>query len=46
MTAVFSFLILGERLTMTGITGALIILACVAAETLPSDHVKREGACR
>ena len=31
-TAVFSFLILRERLTAVGMLGALIILACVAAE--------------
>ena len=32
LTAVFSFLILRERLTGAGMLGALIILACVAAE--------------
>ena len=31
-TAVFSFLILRERLSAAGILGALLILACVAAE--------------
>ena len=31
-TAVFSFLILRERLSAAGVLGALIILACVAAE--------------
>jgi len=34
MTAVFSFFILGERLSGAGILGAVIILVCVIAETL------------
>lgn len=34
MTAFFSRLVLGERLSAAGVAGAGIILACVAAETL------------
>jgi len=38
MTAVFSFFLLGERLSPAGITGSAIILACVIASTLiPAD---------
>lgn len=37
MTAVFSRLILEERLSAAGMTGAVLILACVAAETLLPD---------
>lgn len=37
MTAFFSFLILGERLNLAGLTGAAILLACVVAETLMKD---------
>ena len=38
MTAFFSFLILGERLSPAGIAGSVIILVCVIASTLiPSD---------
>lgn len=33
VTAVFSFLLLGEKLTPTGMAGAAIILLCVAAES-------------
>lgn len=33
MTAVFAFFILGERLNLVGTIGAIIILACVTAET-------------
>ena len=33
MTAVFSFFLLGERLTAIGIIGAVIILLCVAGES-------------
>ena len=36
MTALFSYLILGERLSAAGIAGAAVILLCVAAETLLS----------
>ncbi len=38
MTAFFSFLILGERLSFAGLVGAGILLACVAAETLMTDE--------
>ena len=34
LTAVFSFFLLGERLTTAGFIGAAIILLCVVAETL------------
>ena len=34
MTALFSFLLLGERLSAAGLIGAAILLGCVAAETL------------
>lgn len=38
MTALFSFMILGERLTLAGSVGAAVIAACVAAEALlPED---------
>ena len=37
MTALFSRVILGERLTAAGICGAAVILLCVAAETLIKD---------
>ena len=33
MTAIFSFFLLGERLSATGIIGAVIIIVCVAAST-------------
>lgn len=33
MTAMFSFVLLGERLSVAGIAGAAILLCCVAAET-------------
>ncbi len=33
MTAFFSFLILGEKLNLTGIIGAAVIILCVALET-------------
>ena len=39
MTATFSFVLLGERLTPVGITGAVILLGCVAAETWMKDDV-------
>lgn len=38
MTAFFSFLILGERLSPAGMLGAGILLACVVAETLMNDE--------
>lgn len=38
MTALFSFLLLGERLALPGLVGAGLIVACVAAESLlPED---------
>ena len=37
MTAFFSFLILGERLTAAGFAGAALILLCVSAEILSAD---------
>ena len=37
-TAVFSFLILRERLSAAGVIGALIILTCVAAEILADSR--------
>lgn len=37
LTAFFSYLILGERLSLPGVIGAWIILGCVAAETLMKD---------
>ena len=46
MTAAFSFLLLGERLTAAGMAGALIILACVAAETILPKYTQREGIFR
>lgn len=38
MTALFSFFMLGERLSTPGLVGAVLIVACVAAESLlPED---------
>ena len=37
MTAMFSRLLLGEQLSTPGILGAVIILLCVAAETMMKD---------
>lgn len=37
MTALFSWLILGERLSALGLLGAAILLGCVAAETMMKD---------
>jgi len=37
MTAVFSRILLGERLSTVGLVGAAIILVCVAAETLMKE---------
>lgn len=42
MTAFFSFLILGERLSLAGLLGAGILLACVVAETLMKDEEATE----
>ena len=38
MTAAFSRLLLGERLSAAGVVGAAIILACVAAESAMARH--------
>lgn len=38
MTAFFSRLILGEKLSAAGMAGAVLILACVAAETLMQEE--------
>ena len=40
MTALFSFLLLGERLSPAGLAGAAILLGCVAAETMMSEDGK------
>lgn len=37
MTAVFSFILLGERLSAAGMIGALIIIVCIAASTLMTE---------
>ena len=44
MTAIFSFLILGEKLSAVGVLGAIIIISCVSAATafdgqLPTEDV-------
>lgn len=44
MTTVFSFLILGEQLSLQGILGALILLLCVVAETLLPDERQSQKA--
>lgn len=38
MTAVFSFVLLGERLSPVGMIGAFILLGCMAAETWMKDE--------
>lgn len=38
MTAVFAFFLLGEKLTAAGITGAAIIIACIAVSALIKDE--------
>lgn len=38
MTALFSRLVLGEKLTAAGVAGAAVILLCVAAETMIKDR--------
>lgn len=43
MTALFSRLLLDERLSLAGTAGAVIILLCVAAETLLRDDEKSGG---
>ena len=40
MTAFFSRLVLGEKLSAAGMTGACILLACVAAETMMTDEAE------
>lgn len=37
MTAIFSFILLGEQLSAAGIAGALIIIACVIAASLTGE---------
>lgn len=37
MTAIFSFFLLGEKLSAAGVAGAAIIIVCVAASTLTSS---------
>lgn len=47
MTAVFSFFVLSERLAMTGVVGAAIIILCVLAENLISaDEENTSGQSR
>ncbi len=43
MTALFSFLILKERLSAAGMIGAVILLACVTAETMMTDGEAEES---
>ena len=38
MTAVFSFILLGEKLSAAGVAGAAIIIACVAASVFVADQ--------
>ena len=38
MTAVFSFILLGEKLSAAGITGAVIIIACISVSALIKDE--------
>ena len=38
MTAIFSFILLGEKLSAAGITGAATIIACVAASVLATGR--------
>lgn len=42
LTAFFSRLVLGERLSAAGVAGAAVILACVAAETLLREDPQKE----
>lgn len=44
MTAFFSRILLGERLTALGILGGAIILVCVAGETLLKDEKQEDAA--
>jgi drug/metabolite transporter (DMT)-like permease len=43
MTALFSFLLLGERLSLWGFVGAALLLVCVAGETLIGDAGEKES---
>ena len=38
MTAVFSFILLGEKLSAAGIAGAAIIIACISVSALIKDE--------
>lgn len=44
LTAVFSRFVLGERLSMAGVIGAVIILICVVAETLLENESPAKAA--
>lgn len=44
LTAFFSRLVLGERLSAAGVAGAAVILACVAVETLLREDPQKERA--
>ena len=45
MTAVFSFIMLGEKLSEAGLMGAAIIVVCVAASAvIPSERESKAGA--
>lgn len=46
MTALFSYFLLGEKLTSIEMTGALLILAGVAAETLLSGGHGEDGGAQ
>ena len=38
MTAVFSFILLGEKLSAAGVAGAVIIIACISVSALIKDE--------
>ena len=42
MTAAFSYFLLGETLSLAGLAGAGIILACVVAETVMKEEAPPE----
>ncbi|MFR3390168.1 MAG: EamA family transporter [[Clostridium] scindens] len=42
LTAIISFLLLGERLGTLGLIGAFIILACTLAESIKSRNESRD----
>lgn len=44
LTAVFSRFVLGERLSVAGVIGAVIILICVVAETLLENESPAKAA--